>query len=150
MIHYQLQIRLLKASNWLTLVVSETAETHLIIIAFHAEPSKPTIEVGDVSGRDIPIGDGSPVTMNVGDSVTAASNTTITIRCPTSGVPTPTVTWKKDGVQIVEGDWFSITVDNSLVIKGAEVKESAEYTCMVQSAFGKDETSSVVRIIGKF
>ena len=87
--------------------------------------------------------------MNVGDNVTAASNTSITIRCPTSGVPTPTVTWQKDGVQIIEGDWFSITMDNSLVIKGAEVKESAEYTCVVQSAFGKDETSSVVRIIGK-
>jgi len=86
--------------------------------------------------------------MNVGDNVTAASNTTITIRCPTSGVPTPAVTWLKDGMHITEGDRFSITVDNSLVIKGAAVKESALYTCIVQSAFGKDDSSSSVRMIG--
>ena len=120
----------------------------MIIIFILTEPSKPTIEVGDESGRDIPIGDGSPVTMNIGDNVTAASNTTISIRCPTSGVPTPAVTWLKDGVQIIEGDKFSITVDNSLVIKGAEVKENAKYTCSVESAFGKDDSSSIVRMIG--
>ena len=120
----------------------------MISIFIHTEPSKPTIEVGDESGRNIPIGDGSPVTMNVGDNLTAASNTTITIRCPTSGVPTPVVTWRKDGVQITEGDRFSITVDNSLVIKGADVKESALYTCIVQTAFGKDDSPSIVRILG--
>jgi len=88
--------------------------------------------------------------MNVGDNVTAASNTTITIRCPVSGVPAPAVTWQRDGVQIIQGDRFSITVDNSLVIQGAQVNGNAEYTCIVQSAFGKDESSSVVRIIGNF
>ena len=102
------------------------------------------------TGRDIPVGDGSPVSMNVSDNVTAASNTTITIRCPVSGVPTPSVTWHKDGVQIVDEDKVSIMVDNSLVITGAEVKLSAEYTCSVESTFGKDSTSSNVRIIGKW
>lgn len=86
--------------------------------------------------------------MNIGDNVTAASNTTITIRCPTSGVPTPAVTWLKDGVQITEGDRFSITVDNSLVIKGSEAKESANYSCSVKNAFGKDDSSSIVKMIG--
>ena len=87
--------------------------------------------------------------MNVGDNVTAASNTTITIRCPVSGVPTPSVTWQKDGVEIIEGDKFAITDDNSLVIKRVEVEHSASYTCIAQSEFGKDETSSTVEIIGK-
>ena len=86
--------------------------------------------------------------MNIGDNVTAASTTTITIGCPTSGVPTPAVTWLKDGVQITEGDMFSITVDNSLVIKGAEANESGNYSCSVKSAFGKDDSSSIVRMIG--
>ena len=57
-------------------------------------------------GREIPVGDGSPVTINIGDNVTAASNTTITIKCTATGVPTPSVTWTKDGVKIVPGDEF--------------------------------------------
>ena len=87
--------------------------------------------------------------MNVADNVTEASNTTITIRCPVSGVPTPTVTWEIDGVEIQEGKKISIADDNSLVLKLAEVRDSAKYTCSVQSAFGKDAISSIVRIIGK-
>ena len=111
------------------------------------EPTKPVIKVPETR-REIPIGDGSPVTVNVGDNVTAASNTTITIRCPVSGVPTPSVSWKMDDVQITEGVRFSIAADNSLVIKGPEVEDSAKYTCSVQSEFGKDDTSSFVTIVG--
>ena len=105
------------------------------------------IEVPD-TGRDIPVGDGSPVTMNIGDNVTAASNTTITIRCPVSGVPTPSVTWTKRGVEITPEDEFTITDAKSLVIKGAGVEDSAVYTCSVQNNFGRDGITSTVRIKG--
>ena len=100
-------------------------------------------------GRDIPVGDGSSVTMNIGDNVTAASNTTITIRCPVSGVPTPSATWQKDGVEIREGDKLTVLDDNTLVIKEADLEDDAKYTCTIQNEFGKDEVSSIVRIIGK-
>ena len=88
--------------------------------------------------------------MNVGDSVTAASNTTITIRCPVSGVPTPTVTWEKDGVHVNPEGRFSISSDHSLVIKGATVDDSAKYKCSVKSVAGTDSVSSTVNIIGQF
>ena len=101
-------------------------------------------------GKEIPIGDGSPTAMNVGDNVTAASNTTITIRCPVSGVPTPSVIWQKDGVEIGEGDKLAILDDHTLVIKEADLEDDANYTCTIQNAFGKDEVSSIVRIIGKW
>ena len=112
----------------------------------HAEPVKPAIEVL-VSGK-IPVGDGSPVNINIGDNVTAASNTTITIRCPVSGVPTPSVTWFKDGVQVIEGERIYFTDNSSLVIDGAEIGESAKYTCIIQTVFGKDDLSSIVTIVG--
>ena len=105
------------------------------------------IEVPEIK-RDIPVGDGSPVTMNIGDNVTAASNTTITIRCPVSGVPKPSVSWKMDDVQITEGDRFFVTDDNTLIIKRPEVEGSTKYTCSVQSKFGKDNISSHVTILG--
>jgi len=116
--------------------------------SIYTEPVKPVIEVPKY-GQDIPLTDVDAVTMNVGDNVTAASNTTITIRCPVSGVPTPAVTWQKDGVQIIGGDKFSMTDDNSLVINDAEIKHSAKYSCITQNEFGKDEASSTVRIIGE-
>ena len=88
--------------------------------------------------------------MNIGDNVTEASNTTITIRCPVTGVPTPSVTWKKDGAEITAGMEYSVTRDNSLVIEGATAEDSAKYTCRVKSVSGTDEESSVVKILGKF
>jgi len=87
--------------------------------------------------------------MNVGDNVTAASNTTIIIRCPVSGIPTPVVTWKKDGGRVTQGEILFITAENSLVIKNGNVDDSAKYTCSIQSNFGKEDTTSVVEIIGK-
>ena len=113
------------------------------------EPTKPVINVPEY-GKEIFIGDGSPVTMNVGDNVTAASNTTITIKCPVSGVPTPSATWQKDGMEIGEGDKLTILDDNTLVIKDADLEDDAKYTCTIQNSFGKDEVSSIVRIIGKW
>ena len=111
----------------------------------HAEPVKPVIEVPK-PGRDIPVGDGSPVIMNIGDNVTAASNTTITIRCPVSGVPTPVVTWEKDGAPVVGSD--RVGEDNSLVITGAQ--ENAKYTCRVSNVVGEDSLSSVINLIGQY
>ena len=105
------------------------------------------IEVAE-PGRDIPFGDGSPVTMIIGDNVTAASKTTITIGCPVSGVPKPVVIWKKDGVQVVDGGRINFAENNTLVIKQVELDDSAKYTCSVQNSFGKDDASSIVRIIG--
>ena len=113
------------------------------------EPTKPTIDVPE-SGRDIPVGNGSPVTMNIGDNVTAASNTIITIQCPVSGIPTPSVIWTKGGVEIIPGDEFTITDAKSLVIEGAGVENSAEYTCSAENNFGRDDVSSTIRIKGEF
>ena len=114
----------------------------------HTEPTKPVIEVPDMK-QEIGVGDGSPVTINIGDNVTAASNTTITIRCPVSGLPTPVVTWKRDGVQIIPGVKFTITGDTSLLIKDAAPRDSAQYTCSARSLAGNDSASSTVQIVGQ-
>ena len=113
------------------------------------EPVKPVIDVPK-PGQDIPVGNGSPVTMNIGDNVTAASNTTITIRCPVSGVPTPSVVWTKDGDEISPGDNIVLTSENSLVIKQAEADDSAKYTCDVQGLTGSDSASSTIQIVGQY
>ena len=114
----------------------------------HVDPVRPAIEVPK-SRSDVPVGDGDRVTVNIGDNVTAALNTTITIKCPVSGVPTPSVSWFKDGSQIFQGERLSFTDNSSLVVNRAEMDDSAKYTCSVQSVFGKEDLSSSVTIIGK-
>lgn len=85
--------------------------------------------------------------MNVGDNATAASNTTIIIRCPVSGIPTPVVIWEKDGVLLINEEKLSVRGD-SLLIRGAEVEDSAKYTCRVGNVAGLDKLSSIIKIIG--
>ena len=85
--------------------------------------------------------------MNVGDNATAASNTTSIIRCPVSGIPTPVVIWEKDGVLLTHEEKISVRED-SLLIRGAEVEDSAKYTCRVGNLAGLDELSSIIKIIG--
>ena len=85
--------------------------------------------------------------MNVGDNATAASNTTLIIRCPVSGIPTPVVIWEKEGVILTHEEKISVRED-SLLIRGAEVEDSAKYTCRVGNVAGLDQLSSIIKIIG--
>ena len=87
--------------------------------------------------------------MTIGDNVTALTNTSITIQCPTSGVPTPTVTWTKDGQDIPDGEKYSVRGDNSLLISEADVEDDARYTCTADSVAGQDSASTEVEIAGK-
>ena len=93
--------------------------------------------------------DRSPITLNIGDNVTALTNTRITIQCPTSGVPKPTVIWTKDGQEILSGGRYTFQDDGSLLINVADEKDSARYTCTADSVAGKDNASSTVQIVGK-
>ena len=115
---------------------------------FFLEPSKPAIDTTD-EPKAIKAPDRSPITLTIGDNVTALTNTSITIQCPTSGVPTPTVTWTKDGQEIPSGDRYTVQDDGSLVISKTVEEDSARYTCTAESVAGKDSASSMVQVVGK-
>ena len=112
------------------------------------EYSKPAIDTTD-EPKTIEAQDRSPITLTIGDNVTALTNTSITIQCPTSGVPTPTVTWTKDGQEIPSGSRYTVQDDGSLVISEADEDDNARYTCTSESVAGKDSASSTVQVVGK-
>ena len=87
--------------------------------------------------------------MNIGDDVTALTNTNITIQCPISGVPTPTVTWTKDGEHVPGDGRYTVQDDGSLLISEAVEEDNAQYTCIADSIIGKDSVSSKMQIVGK-
>ena len=99
--------------------------------------------------RTIEAKDRSPITLIIGDNVTALTNTSITIQCPTSGVPTPTVTWTKDGEQITNDGRYTIQDDGSLLISEAGEEDNTRYTCTAGSVAGKGNASSTINIVGE-
>ena len=121
--------------------------TFYFLFSFQKAPVKPQIEIPDPA-KNIPVGDGSPVTTTVGNNVTILTNTTITIMCPHSGVPTPTVTWGRDGRDLADEEGYEFRSDASLVIKGAVT--GGVYTCSVKSVAGTDRASSRVTVVGKY
>ena len=94
--------------------------------------------------------DRSPISLSIGDNVTALTNTSITIQCPTSGVPTPTVTWTKDGQVIPNGGKYKVQEDGSLVISEAGGDDNGKYTCTADSVAGKNSVSSMVQVKGLY
>ena len=116
---------------------------------FHfIEQSKPAITISGTP-RTIEAKDRSPITLIIGDNVTALTNTSITIQCHTSGVPTPTVTWTKDGRSIASGGMYTIQDDGSLLINEAFEEDTARYTCTADSVAGKNSASSTMQIFSK-
>ena len=111
-------------------------------------PSKPVIKISDKS-TSVLAQDLTPLTLIAGDNVTALTNTSITIQCPTSGIPKPTVSWTKDGQEILIGGRYRVKDDGSLLISEADEVDNARYTCTAGSVSGKDSASSTMQVVGK-
>ena len=118
------------------------------IFIFSSEPVKPSIIASEVP-QTVEAKDQSPVTLTIGDNVTALTNTSITIQCPTSGVPTPTVTWSKDGTEIHSGGRYKVQDGGSLLITDAEGEDNGRYTCSSGNVAGNASSSSMVQVVGK-
>lgn len=86
--------------------------------------------------------------MTVGSNLTSLTNTPIVITCKASGLPSPTIKWMKDGVEIGVNDGYKIDKDGSLVIEKATVKDTGRYTCEAVNVKGQDKQSSNVKVIG--
>ena len=112
------------------------------------EPSKPVVKLSE-EPKAIEAQDRSPITLTIGDNVTALTNINITIQCPTSGIPTPTVAWTKDGQKIPSGGRYTVQDDGSLLISEAGEEDNARYTCTADSVAGKDSASSMVQVVGR-
>ena len=65
-------------------------------------------------------------------------------------MPTPTVTWTKDGVEIFDGGRYAVHDDGSLLIRGTDKKDSAQYTCTAANVADKDSASSTVQVVGEY
>ncbi|XP_033122469.1 fibroblast growth factor receptor-like [Anneissia japonica] len=75
--------------------------------------------------------------LHVGD-LHASTAEDITLKCPLSGIPTPNITWSKDGQLLEEHSRVSFSV-HTAVILAAEVGDSGIYGCNATNKFGSKE-----------
>ena len=93
-----------------------------------------------------------PVELTIGDDVRALTKTRITIHCPSSGRPTPFVTWRRNGQVITNNEDYKLLggVNNSLVIlNSSEAAHSGLFQCTATNFLGNNSASSAVRLLGR-
>lgn len=78
----------------------------------------------------------------IGDELTVLTGLNVAITCPTSGLPFPTIQWRKDDKDLsFNGTTFKI--------KNVTTQDSGVFTCEATNRAGKISHSSEFRVIGK-
>ena len=112
------------------------------------EPSKPQIMVNEEK-KVIEAQNRSSQVLIIGDDLIALTKTNITISCPTSGVPRPSITWTKDGRILRNDGRYQVQRAGSLVFHEADGRDGARYTCNAVGVDGQDSASSILQVVGK-
>ena len=111
------------------------------------EPLAPNII--PAAGIATTLKDRRPVSVAVGDSVTAPTDSEISIMCEASGVPHPDIQWTKDGRQINSGARFVVSSNGTLLIRGVQLGDNGRYACTVRSRAGQDSQASNIIVKGE-
>lgn len=111
-----------------------------------SEPSQPSISPpkGAITSDDY-----RSVTAGVGSKIDAFEGATVKITCTVTGVPKPDVQWSMDGETISPGGHLTLDVNGSLVIDGAFLQDSGDYTCTANSRGGQTSATSSLDIRGR-
>ena len=88
--------------------------------------------------------------MDIGNDVSALLNTSVTIRCQASGVPQPTITWYKNGQELLLNERLSVDEEDSLTITETRSEDSDRYTCAAENTAGQANAFTDVAIVGRF
>ncbi|XP_021173260.2 roundabout homolog 2 isoform X2 [Fundulus heteroclitus] len=104
--------------------------------------AKAQLEVADASkGRPPPIIRQGP------SNQTQALGGVSVLRCQASGDPEPTVTWRKNGVNLLGQDpRFSLLEHGSLQIQSTRLSDSGLYTCVATSSSGETSWSAYLDV----
>ncbi|XP_029955833.1 vascular endothelial growth factor receptor 1 isoform X3 [Salarias fasciatus] len=84
-----------------------------------------------------------PVLIHNLTDCTVNASSSVTLSCPSQGVPTPTVTWYKDERALLQGSGIVMSaVDGTLHIDRITVEDQGLYTCQATNERGSAESSA--------
>ena len=84
----------------------------------------------------------------IGDNLETLEESTVYIRCPTTGNPTPKIEWKKSGILITTSSSSLQIVNNTLVLFDVAWSDSGSYSCTATNGAGSDEKSTYLNFMG--
>lgn len=83
------------------------------------------------------------------DHMTVIKKKPLVINCPISGIPTPNITWFKDGQVVEQSDHVTISLKGrQLTIRNTTIVDSGQYKCKGESSAGTEEKSFNVKVLG--
>ncbi|XP_008286630.1 vascular endothelial growth factor receptor 1-like isoform X1 [Stegastes partitus] len=86
-----------------------------------------------------------PVLLNNLTDCTVNVSSSVTLSCPSQGVPPPTITWYKDERSLLQGSGIVISAeDGTLHIDRITVEDQGLYTCQATNERGSAESSAYI------
>ncbi|XP_076455301.1 hemicentin-1-like isoform X2 [Babylonia areolata] len=85
----------------------------------------------------------------VQDQLTVVQNNSISIGCPVSGVPTPSIIWFKDEAPLLDWPYRDLRVvdnDRTLEVLNAQQEDAGTYSCLATNPAGQDEVDFSLQV----
>lgn len=83
------------------------------------------------------------------ESLTVINGQPLTLKCPVTGDPMPTITWFKRGQPLLSSSHLSILNNGEAIFMESILPEhDGEYICLATNEAGKSEQEFIIKVIG--
>nr|XP_054608122.1 hemicentin-1 isoform X2 [Nothobranchius furzeri] len=81
------------------------------------------------------------------EEVSVVVNNVLELRCETTGIPGPTLTWLKDGHPLPQTDGLRLLRGGEVLrVTSAQLEDTGRYSCLANSLAGDDDKDFLVRV----
>uniref|UniRef100_A0A4W6DRC4 receptor protein-tyrosine kinase n=1 Tax=Lates calcarifer TaxID=8187 RepID=A0A4W6DRC4_LATCA len=102
-----------------------------------------------ITGQETHLDTQPPVLRNNLTDCTVNVSSSVTLSCPSQGIPPPTITWYKDEHALSQGSGIVISPeDGTLHIDRITVEDQGLYTCQATNERGSAESSAYIWVTG--